>query len=51
MSDLLEYVAVAAGVESDWAVAGDAIVNGHLNKFAQTKTGVRTRNSLWGELE
>jgi hypothetical protein len=32
MSDLLEYVAVAAGLESDWAVAADAIGNGHSNK-------------------
>jgi hypothetical protein len=31
MSDLLEYVAVAAGLESDWAVAGDAIGNGRPN--------------------
>jgi len=35
MSDLLEYVAVAAGLESDWAAAaGDAIGNGHTNKSA-----------------
>jgi hypothetical protein len=31
MSGLLEYVAVAAGLESDWAVAGDAIGNGRPN--------------------
>jgi hypothetical protein len=43
MSDLLEYVAVAAGLESDWAVAADAIGNGHSN--------VRTPNSLWRRLE
>ena len=32
MSGLLEYVAVAAGLESDWAIAADAICNGHPNK-------------------
>jgi hypothetical protein len=31
MSGLLEFVAVAAGLESDWAAAGDAIGNGRLN--------------------
>jgi hypothetical protein len=31
MSGLLEYVAVTAGLESDWAVAGDAIGNGRPN--------------------
>jgi hypothetical protein len=31
MSGLLEYIAVAAGLESDWAVAGDAIGNGRAN--------------------
>ena len=29
MSDLLEDVVVAAGLESDWVVAGDAIGNSH----------------------
>jgi hypothetical protein len=43
MSDLLEYVAVAAGLESDWAVAGDAIVNGHLNKSLKPKLGFAHR--------
>jgi hypothetical protein len=50
MSDLLEYVAVAVGLESDWAVAADAIGNGHSNK-ALKQTGVRTSNSLWRRLE
>jgi hypothetical protein len=51
MSDLLEYVAVAGGLVCDWAVAGDAIGNGHPNKSLKTKTGVRTPNSLWRRLE
>jgi hypothetical protein len=46
MSDVLEYVAVAAGLKSDWAVAGDAIGNGHPNK-SLNKTGLRTPNSQW----
>jgi len=59
MSDLLEYVAVAAGLESDWAVAGDALGNGHPNKslkpklefaheFAVAQTGIKgvARRSL-----
>jgi hypothetical protein len=50
MSDLLEYVAVAAGLEFDWAVAADAIGNGHSNK-SLNQTGVRTPNSLWRSLE
>jgi hypothetical protein len=40
MSDLLEYVAVAGGLVSDWAVADDAIGNGHPNKSLKPK--------LWG---
>ena len=43
MSDLLEYAAVAVGLESDWAVAGDAIVNGHLNKSLKPKLGFAHR--------
>ena len=43
MSDLLEYVAVAAGLESDWAVAGDAIGNGHPNKSLKPKLGFAHR--------
>ena len=43
MSDLLEYVAVAAGLESDWAVAGDAIGNGHSNKSLKPKLGFAHR--------
>jgi hypothetical protein len=39
MSDLLEYVAVAAGLESDWAVTGDAIGNGRQNKSLKPKLG------------
>jgi hypothetical protein len=50
MSDLLEYVGVAGGLVSDWAVAGDAIGNSHPN-IAQTKSGLRTPNSLWLMLE
>jgi hypothetical protein len=46
----MEYVAVAAGLVSDWAAAGDAIGNSHPN-IAQTKSGVRTPNSLWRRLE
>jgi hypothetical protein len=42
MSDLLEYVAVAAGLESDWAVAGDAIGNGRPNKSLKPKLGSLT---------
>ena len=45
MSDLLEYVAVAAGLESDWAVG-----NGHPNKSLKPKL-VRSPNSLWHRLE
>jgi hypothetical protein len=37
MSDLLEYVAIAAGLESDWAVAGDAIGNSDPNKSLKPK--------------
>ena len=37
MSDLLEYVAVAGGLVCDWAVAGDAIGNGHPNKSLKPK--------------
>lgn len=43
MSDLLEYVAVAAGLESDWAVAGDAIGNGHPTKSLKPKLGLAHR--------
>jgi hypothetical protein len=43
MSDLLEYVAVAAGLKSDWAVAGDAIGNGHPNKSLKPKLGFAHR--------
>jgi hypothetical protein len=43
MSDLLEYVAVAAGLESDWAVAADAIGNGHSNKSLKPKLGFAHR--------
>jgi hypothetical protein len=43
MSDLLEYVAVAAGPESDWALAGDAIGNGHPNKSLKPKLGFAHR--------
>jgi len=44
MSDLLEYVAVAAGLESDWAAAaGDAIGNGHTNKSLKPKLGFAQR--------
>jgi hypothetical protein len=39
MSHLLEYVAVAAGLESDWAVAGGAIGNGRPNKSLKPKLG------------
>ena len=42
MSDLLEYIAVAAGLESDWAVAGDAIGNGRPSKSL--------RDQNWGSL-
>jgi hypothetical protein len=42
MSDLLEYVAVAAGLEADWAVAGDA-VNGLPNKSLKPKLWFRHR--------
>ena len=46
MSDLLEYVAVAAGLESDWAAAaGDAIRNGHTNKSA---IRISRSNQNWG---
>jgi len=38
----LEYVAVAAGLESDWAVAGDA-VNGHPNMSLKPKLGFAHR--------
>ena len=50
MSDLLEYVGVAGGLVSDWAVAGDATGNSHPN-IAHTKCGLRTPNSLWRRLE
>jgi hypothetical protein len=43
MSDLLEYVAVAAGLESDWAVAGDAIGNGRPSKSLRPKQGFAHR--------
>ena len=43
MSDLLEYVAVAAGLESDLAVAADAIGNGHPNKSLKPKLGFAHR--------
>jgi hypothetical protein len=43
MSDLLEYVAVAAGLESDWALAGDAIGNGRPNKSLKPKLGFAHR--------
>ena len=43
MSDLLEYVAVAAGLESDWAVAGDAVGDGHPNKSIKPKLGFAHR--------
>jgi hypothetical protein len=39
----LEYVAVAAGLESDWAVAGDAVGNGHPNKSIKPKLGFAHR--------
>jgi hypothetical protein len=39
MSDLLEYVVVAAGLESNWAIAGYAIGNGHSNKPLKPKIG------------
>jgi hypothetical protein len=42
MSDLLEYVAVAGGLGSDWAVAGDAIGNGHPNKSPNQNWGSHT---------
>ena len=43
MSDLLEYVAVAAGLESDWAVAADALGNGHSNQSLKPKLGFAHR--------
>jgi hypothetical protein len=43
MSDLLEYVAVAAGLESDWAVAGDAIGNGRPSKSLRPRQGFAHR--------
>ena len=43
MSDLLEYVAIAAGLESDWAVAGDAIGNGHPIKSLKPRLGFAHR--------
>jgi hypothetical protein len=43
MGDLLEYVAVAAGLKSDWAVTGDAIGNGHPNKSLKPKLGFAHR--------
>ena len=43
MSDLLEYVAVAGGLVCDWAVAGDAIGNGHPNKSLKPKLGFAHR--------
>src|SRR5437899_4104480 len=43
MSGLLEYVAVAAGLECDWAVAGDAIGNGYPNKSLKPKLGFAYR--------
>jgi hypothetical protein len=43
MSDLLEYVAVAVGLETDWAVAADAIGNGHSNKSLKPKLGFAHR--------
>jgi hypothetical protein len=51
MSDLLEYVAVAAGLESDWAVAADAIGNGHSSshtEFTVAQAGIKgvARQSL-----
>jgi hypothetical protein len=42
MSDLLEYVAVATGLESDWAVAADANGDGHSNKSLKAKLGSHT---------
>jgi hypothetical protein len=41
--NLLEYVAVAAGLESDWAVAADALGNGHSNKSLKPKLGFAHR--------
>jgi hypothetical protein len=43
ISGLLEYVAVAAGLESHWAVAGDAVGNGHPNKSIKPKLGFAHR--------
>ena len=39
ISGLLEYAAVAAGLESHWAVAGDAVGNGRPNKSIKPKLG------------
>jgi hypothetical protein len=43
ISGLLEYVAVAAGLESDWAVAGDAVGDDHPNKSIKPKLGFAHR--------
>jgi hypothetical protein len=43
ISGLLEYVAVAAGLESHWAVAGDAVGNGRPNKSIKPKLGFAHR--------
>ena len=42
MSDLLEYVAVAAGLEFYWVVAGDAIGNGRPSKSLRPRQGLLT---------
>ena len=42
MSGLLEFVAVAAGLESDWAAAGDAIGNGSPNCRSNQNWGSHT---------
>jgi len=41
------YVAVAAGLEFDWAVQVMLLAMGYRIKVAQTKTGVVPTKSLW----
>jgi hypothetical protein len=43
MSDLLEYIAVTGGLVPDWAVAADAIGNGHPNKSLKSRLGFAHR--------
>ena len=43
ISGLLEYVAVAAGLESHWAVAGDDVGNGRPNKSIKPTLGFAHR--------